>query len=122
MGNGGNGGLNTLEYVQKLEHGGIPREQAEAQASALYEVIDSNLASKQDLEVSTLALKHDIKVLDVKIETIRAELKRDIKELDTKLSREIKSMGNAVIVKLAGIMAALLAIFRFLPDILNKTP
>ena len=45
----GDGGLNTLEYARKLEHVGMPREQAEVQASVLYEVISSNLATKTDV-------------------------------------------------------------------------
>ena len=69
MGNG-NGGLNTLEYVQRLEHAGMPREQAEAQASVLYEVINSNLATRTDLETSTLALRHDIELVKKDIKAI----------------------------------------------------
>ena len=81
-------GLNTLEYVQKLEQAGIPRKQAEAQASVLYDLITSNLATKRDVEF----IKRDIKELDVKIETVRSELKRDIENVRSELKRDIKEL------------------------------
>lgn len=46
----GNGGLNTLEYAQRLEQSGVPREQAETHATLFYEVLESHLATKQDLK------------------------------------------------------------------------
>ena len=92
-------GLNTLEYTERLMRAGVPEEQAKAQALVLYEIINSTLATKRDIEELKSATKRDIadvqkdiKELDVKIETIRADLKRDvadlkrdIKELDVKI-------------------------------------
>ena len=66
MSSSGNG-INTLEYVHKLEKAGIPREHAEALASVFYEVINSNLATKRDIE----EVKRDI-------ETVKADLKKDM--------------------------------------------
>ena len=82
---GGNG-LNTLEYAQKLKDAGVPAKQAEAQAFVLYEIINSNLATRRD------------------IEEIRAELKRDIKELELRMTVKFGSMLAIGI----GIIAALI--------------
>ena len=60
-------GLNTLEYAERLIRAGVPEEQAKAQALVLYEIINSNLATKRDL-----------KDVDLKIEQVRADLKKDI--------------------------------------------
>ena len=59
---GGNG-LNTLEYAQKLKDAGVPAKQAEAQAFVLYEIINSNLATKRDIEEIRAELKRDIAML-----------------------------------------------------------
>ena len=59
---GGNG-LNTLEYAQKLKDAGVPAKQAEAQALVLYEIINSNLATKRDIEEIRAELKRDIAML-----------------------------------------------------------
>ena len=63
-------GLNTLEYVQRLERAGVPREQAEVQASIFYEIINSELATRRDIEEVKAELKRDM-----------AELKRDMAEM-----------------------------------------
>ena len=80
-----NNGLDSLGYAQKLVAAGVPREQAEAHASAMYGVINSNLATKRD-----------IKELDTKIETVRAELKRDIETTKAELKRDIKELDGRI--------------------------
>ncbi|HEY8280417.1 MAG TPA: DUF1640 domain-containing protein [Bdellovibrionota bacterium] len=42
--------FNALNYTKKLESAGIPREHAEAHAQMMAEVIEDNLATKQDLK------------------------------------------------------------------------
>jgi len=42
--------FDTLAYTKKLKAVGFTEEQAEAQAEALSEIIDSNLATKHDIE------------------------------------------------------------------------
>lgn len=39
-----------LEYVHKLKEAGVPEKKAETHAKALSEIIQSNLATRQDLE------------------------------------------------------------------------
>ena len=108
--------FNALKYVEELRNAGMPEKQAEAQIRVLNEVVDSELASKQDVETVRKELKRDIKELDLKIETVRKELKRDIKELDLKietvreeLKRDIKELElrltHTLTVRLGGLMA-----------------
>lgn len=72
--------FNALKYVEELRNAGMPEKQAEAQIRVLNEVVDSELASKQD------------------VETVRKELKRDIKELELRLT-------HTLTVRLGGLMA-----------------
>lgn len=58
--------FDTLKYAKQLKEAGVPEKQAEIQAEALKEVVDNNLATKQDI----IDLKHDIKDLEYKL-TIR---------------------------------------------------
>ncbi|MFQ5455806.1 MAG: coiled-coil domain-containing protein [Nitrospirota bacterium] len=117
--------FDTLEYVQKLKAVGVPEKQAEAHAHALSEVIESNLATKQD----TLDLKRDIAnvraelkrdIAEVKAELkrdiaeVKAELKRDIKELELKFSAQFVLLKWMMGVILAGILSLVLKAF-FMP-------
>ena len=72
--------FNALKYVEELRNAGMPEKQAEAQIRVLNEVVDSELASKLD------------------VETVRKELKRDIKELELRLT-------HTLTVRLGGLMA-----------------
>ena len=58
--------FNTLSYAKKLKAAGFTEEQAEVQAEAIDEIVDERLANKQDI----LALKRDIKELEMRL-TIR---------------------------------------------------
>ncbi len=52
--------FDTLAYAKKLKGAGFTEEQAEVQAEALAELIDENLATKQDLKELELRLKNDL--------------------------------------------------------------
>ncbi|MBQ4567623.1 MAG: DUF1640 domain-containing protein [Desulfovibrio sp.] len=41
--------FNTLEYAKRLESAGFTRQQAEAQANIITEVVDEKMATKSDL-------------------------------------------------------------------------
>ena len=66
--------FDTLEYVHKLKEAGVPENQAETHAKALSEVIQSNLATKQDLEKVKSDLTLEIEKVKIEIEKSKAEL------------------------------------------------
>ena len=85
--------FNALKYVEELKNAGMPEKQAEAQIRVLNEVVDSELASKQD------------------VETVRKELKRDIKELELRLT-------HTLTVRLGGLMALGIVLIGILVKVL----
>ena len=60
--------FDTLTYANKLKEAGFTERQAQAQAEALVAVVDSNLATKQDLELLRNDLKHGLKELELEFE------------------------------------------------------
>lgn len=54
--------FDTLGYAKKLENAGFTRQQAEAQAAALREMIEDRIATKQDLRELELRLKYDLTI------------------------------------------------------------
>lgn len=54
--------FDTLGYAKKLESAGFTRQQAEAQAAALREMIEDRIATKQDLRELELRLKYDLTI------------------------------------------------------------
>ena len=115
--------FNALKYVKELREVGVSQEQAEVQAKGLQLVQDdliSNFATKQDLErgLKDLETKLDTKInnLDIKINNLETKL-------DTKIDsvgKDLKAAQGSQTLQIIGGMAALLAIFRFLPEIFKQ--
>jgi hypothetical protein len=90
---------NALKYVKILEGSGITREQAEAHVQMISEILEDDLATKQDVH----NLKQDIKNLDIRFESIEHKI------LQSEYRMTIK-LGSIVTVS----MAALAAVIKFL--------
>ena len=58
---------NALKYVKILEGIGITREQAEAHVQIISEILEGDLATKQDLLNSENALKNSMERLEHKL-------------------------------------------------------
>lgn len=103
--------MDTLEFAAKLKAGGFTEQQAETQARALAEVVEKQLATKQDVDSHEANLRRDIETLraDVKrdIELLRAELKKDIAETKAKLIRWVVGVGVLQTTLVVGILARL---------------
>jgi hypothetical protein len=56
--------FNSLKYAKKLEEVGVSREQAEVHMQIMSEIVETNLATKQDI----IDVRRDIKDLETKLE------------------------------------------------------
>lgn len=74
---GGKMGFNTLQYAKKLEAVGIPRNHAEAHIQIIAEIVEGDLATKQDLKNTEISLRQDIK--DTRDDLIKLEYRLIIK-------------------------------------------
>lgn len=85
---------NALRYVKLLEGTGIAREQAEAHVQIMSELLEENLATKQDIK--NLETKLDISVarLDTSIERLEHKLDTSIERLDHKLNTSIENLDH----------------------------
>ena len=95
--------FDTHTYIKELKAAGFTEEQAEVQARTLKNIIDNDLASKQNLKELEIALKHDLKELEValkhEIELVRwgtkeleAKMEIRFKEQDSKTETQIKGL------------------------------
>ena len=94
--------FNAIKYIGELREAGVPEKQAEVHLRILHEVIESNLATKRDIE----EVKRDIQ-----------EVKRDIQELKTELKRDIRELEQRMIIKLGGLIVITLGILVALSNI-----
>ncbi len=95
--------FDTLTYAKKLQEAGVPVEQAEAHAGALKELVEGNLATKQDIEAVRLEIeqvRHEIEQVRHEIELMRRELKQDI-EL---VRHDMELMRRDIMIWLGGLI------------------
>ncbi len=77
--------FDTHATVKKLMESGMPEKQAEAVVSVQVELVNSNLATKQDVA----SINHDIALVRQEIEQLRAATKQDIEELRAATKQDI---------------------------------
>lgn len=77
---------NTLKYVKILEGTGVTREQAEAHVQLITEIMEDDLATKQDIKNLEVATQASIKDLEVatqaSVKNLEVATRTSIKELE----------------------------------------
>lgn len=63
--------FDAIDYVHKLKEAGVPEQQAETHVKILSEIIESNLATKQDIELIRSEMATKIELKKVKVEIIK---------------------------------------------------
>lgn len=77
--------FDTLAYAKKLQEAGFSSQQAETQAEALKDVIDDNLATKQDIN----ELKKDIQQVRSEMQQFKGEVRGDMQLLEERISYKL---------------------------------
>ena len=80
--------FDTYKFVKRLTAHGFTEEQAEVLAAEQVNLLNSNLATKADIEALRLATKADIAGVQQEIETLRQATKVDI----AGIQREIEAL------------------------------
>jgi hypothetical protein len=81
--------FNTLKYAKHLEAAGVSRNQAEAHVQIIAEIVEGDLATKQD------------------IQELRSELRQDIQGLKIELTSEMAKLEHKLVIKLGGLATVL---------------
>lgn len=89
--------FNSLKYTKVLEEVGIPRTHAEAHIQIMTEIIDSELATK-----------NDIKDLRTEIRELKTELKNDMTQLEHRLVFTLGTIVTIVMTSIATVMTLVL--------------
>ncbi|MGZ8242397.1 DUF1640 domain-containing protein [Methylomagnum sp.] len=117
--------LDTFDFAAKLKAGGFTEQQAEAQARAIAELVEKQLANKREIESHRADIQRDIlesenrlearlKELEYKIELLRgetkkdvAEIRRDMAEAKAELIRWVVGVGVLQFTLIAGLLLKL---------------
>ena len=101
--------FDTLQYVKKLREAGVDEKAAEAQAEAIKEIVDNNLATKGDI----YDLKRDIEI-------VKSDLTRDIQIVRSDLKRDIELIKKDLTIRVGSMFAVAIATTSVLLTLINK--
>ncbi len=82
--------INTLKYAKKLEEAGFSRQQAEANIQIIAEIVEDDVATKEDL-------KHLGSTLTTHFDTEIKDLKNDVAKLEYRLVIKLSTVIGAMI-------------------------
>jgi hypothetical protein len=106
--------FNTLDYTKKLEAVDVPRSQAEAHVQMLTDVIQTNLATKQDMKDLTADLSGEMKSLATELrgemKGLATELRGEMKALGTDLRGDMERLESRLLIKLGITMGAMITV------------
>lgn len=88
---------NALKYVKILEGTGVTREQAEAHVQLIMEIMEGDLATKQDMKNLETKLDASIERLDHKIDTSIERLEHKMLQLEYRLTIKLGTIVTIAI-------------------------
>jgi carbohydrate-selective porin OprB len=97
--------FNSLKYVKVLEDIGIPRNQAEAHIQIMTEIIETNLATKQDLADLRLSSGQEFKDLRTEMHQGFTEVRSEFQSLRSDLENKIIQSEYRMTIKLGTIVS-----------------
>jgi len=90
--------IDTLNIYSRLKATGLSEDSAKEIAEVFREMIEENLAGKNDLKTTESNLTKDLKTTESNltkyIESVRAELKKDIESVRSELKKDIESVRS----------------------------
>lgn len=113
--------FDTLKYSKILEAVGVSRDQAEAHIKIVAEIVEGELATKQDIQKFETSTKQDIQRLEnstkqdiqrfetstkQNLQRFEATTKQDLKELENKLIQ----LEYRLIIKLGALVGAIVTL------------
>ncbi len=114
--------LDTHKLVKRFKEAGFTEVQAETLAEAGVELLETHLATRQDLEAAKGELKSEIgKVrvdLENKIENVRVDLENKIDKLRIDLENKIERLEYRMTIKLGSLMVIAVGVVATLVKLL----
>jgi hypothetical protein len=118
--------FDTLKFANRLKTAGVPAIQAEAEAEALSEVLETNLGelvTKSDLREMETGLRHEIKEVETSLRHEISDLRKDIdtrfEKTDSAFRQEMTNLKFELLKWMIGLLIAqtglLIGLLKFFP-------
>jgi hypothetical protein len=89
--------FNAFKYTKRLEEAGFSREQAEIQLQVMTEIVEGELATKQDLKILETSLKQDLEIL-------RKDISNSLEIKTNTLENKMQQLEHRMTIKLGSLL------------------
>ena len=110
--------FDTLKFANRLKIAGVPAIQAEAEADALSEVIETNLgelATKADLQQVETGLRHEIGDLRHEMKESASALRQEMSNMKFELLKWLIGLAIVQATLVIGLIGVMIALLKFFP-------
>ncbi len=97
--------FDTHRFVKNLTESGFTEQQAEALAKEQVQLLNSNLATKVDIQ----AIKADLETVKANLETVKAELEAKIETVKAELEAKIETVKTELEAKIEVVRSNMVA-------------
>ena len=104
----------THKFITKMTKAGMPQPQAEVLAESHVELMETTLATKQDLKDLKAELTGEMKDLEGRLNSEMKNLRGEMKDLKAELTSKIDKAIIKIIGTITAVMVGLAAIMPFL--------
>lgn len=109
--------FDSLEYVNQLKGAGVSEKEATVHAKTLFNILDNQLITEQDMHKIEMRLKDLSAEIDIRLKDLSAEIKEvgarlsaEIKELEPRMMSRIELIEHKIVIKLGSLMAVLFSL------------
>ena len=100
--------FDTLSWAKKLEKAGVPSQQAELQVELVFQAVDDNTCTKQDLFETESRVEVKLKEIELKIKDVEAKLELKIEQIRGSINTQIAKWVLGVSVVQTTVLAVLI--------------
>ena len=88
----------NFKHTKRLEQVGFSREQAEAQVQIVTEIIEDDLATKQDLQIMQTTMRSEMQQVAIQLraemQQLATQLRAEMQQLATQLHAEMQQLAT----------------------------
>ena len=117
--------FDTLHYSKRLQDFGYSEEQADGHATLIGELVETKLATKDDLKAVELCLKEDMKQMETDLRKdmkhMESGIRKDMQSMEVGIRSDMKQLESRLLIKLGGMMTVMATLIPIISKVLNLT-
>lgn len=120
--------FNSLQHKKDLEKVGVPTTQAEKHVEIMGQIINTHLATKENIHVELLTLRHEMQrefasvrgEMATEFKAVRSEMASEFKAVRNEMTDEFKAMRSEMAAEFKAVRSEMTAEFKAMHKMMAK--